>query len=429
MCGCSPPTSAAPSASSPTSPACAAPLSDRSPSRPPTPSTSWRAQRSSSCCCHLPPPWLAAPPQCGRSPTRKPPRWPPASPSAPPGLASRSRRSPRTAAWSQSSRTPPAAPAPGSCCSEGILSTGGLPLGCPGSSDAVAGASLLSPPDPPWSLLGLSQVPPDLEATVVTIGMFDGVHRGHRVLLDRVVEEAATRGLPPAAITFDRHPMEVLRVSAEEFAEQVLFVAMRARAVVVGANFRFGHKATGDLALLAELGQPRGVEVIGIPLQVLDSSGGPVGEAVSSTRVRAALTDGDVEHAARLLGRPYTLEGHVVTGHRRGRLLGMPTANLAVPARIAVPAIGVYAGHLTAGGLKGLPAVTSVGVRPQFGGTELSVETYVIDFEGDLYGRRVTVSFEYRLRGEGTFPSVADLVAQMQEDVRQARHLLGMTGR
>jgi len=301
---------------------------------------------------------------------------------------------------------------------------------------------------------------------VVTIGMFDGVHRGHRVLLDRVVEEAATRGLPPAAITFDRHPMEVLRpgshprllttlrqkvalladagmayvlvlpftlelsrVSAEEFAEQVLFVAMRARAVVVGANFRFGHKATGDLALLAELGQPRGVEVIGIPLQVLDSSGGPVGEAVSSTRVRAALTDGDVEHAARLLGRPYTLEGHVVTGHRRGRLLGMPTANLAVPARIAVPAIGVYAGHLTAGGLKGLPAVTSVGVRPQFGGTELSVETYVIDFEGDLYGRRVTVSFEYRLRGEGTFPSVADLVAQMQEDVRQARHLLGMTGR
>ncbi len=327
--------------------------------------------------------------------------------------------------------------------------------------------------------LGLQQVPQDLEATVVTIGMFDGVHRGHQALLGRVVEEAAARGLPPAAITFDRHPMEVLRpgshprllttlrqkvalldaagmafvlvlpftlelsrVPAEEFAAQVLFGAMRARAVVVGANFRFGHKATGDLGLLTELGQRRGVEVLGVPLQALDASGGrepSAGEAVSSTRIRAELVAGDVQAAARLLDRPFTLEGHVVPGHRRGRLLGIPTANLAVPARLAVPAIGIYAGHLAAEGLGGfggapdasgwLPAVTSVGVRPQFGGTELSVETYVLDFEGDLYGRRVTVSFEHRLRGEATFPSVADLVAQMQEDVRQARHLLGMTGR
>jgi len=345
-------------------------------------------------------------------------------------------------------------------------------------------------PPLPRSFLGLQQVPDDLAPTVVTIGMFDGVHRGHQALLGRVVEEAVARGRQPAAITFDRHPMEVLRpgshpqllttlrqkvallgeagmasvlvlpftlelarVPAEEFASQVLFDAMRAQVVLVGANFRFGHKATGDLALLTELGQRRGVEVLGVPLQVLDASGGPAAamgsasgasgrgtvppeppaadEAVSSTRIRAELAAGDVQAAARLLGRPFTLEGHVVPGHRRGRLLGIPTANLAVPARLAIPAIGIYAGHLAVEGPDGsgrLPAVTSIGVRPQFGGTELSVETYVLDFEGDLYGRRVTVSFEHRLRGEATFPSVADLVAQMQEDVRQARHLLGMTG-
>jgi riboflavin kinase/FMN adenylyltransferase len=312
----------------------------------------------------------------------------------------------------------------------------------------------------PRHFLGLRQIPEDLTPTVVTIGMFDGVHRGHRALLGRVVQEATARGLPPAAITFDRHPAEVLRpgshprllttlrqkvallretgvaevlvlpftlelsrVPAEEFAERVLFGAMRARVAVVGANFRFGHKAAGDVALLTDLGQRRGVEVIGVPLQAA------AGEVVSSTRIRAALAGGDVQEAARLLGRPFTLEGHVVQGHRRGRLLGIPTANLAVPTRLQIPAIGIYAGHLETEGLGWLPAVTSVGVRPQFGGTELSVETYVLDFEGDLYGRRVSVSFEHRLRGQATFPSVADLVAQMQEDVRQARHLLGMTGR
>lgn len=336
--------------------------------------------------------------------------------------------------------------------------------------------------------LGLSQLPEDLPPTAVTIGVFDGVHRGHQALLARVVEEAAARGLSPAAVTFDRHPMAVLRpgsrpkllttlrrrvellgeagmasvlvlpftrelsrMPAEEFAKQVLFGALRARAVVVGANFRFGHQAAGDVALLSELGRRRGVAVTGVPLQVLDAPGDrrsagaaragqgrglapalpepPGGEVVSSTRIRAALAGGDVEAAARLLGRPFALEGHVVRGHRRGRLLGIPTANLAVPARLAIPATGIYAGHLETKGLGRLPAVTSVGVRPQFGGTELAVEAHVLDFEGDLYGRRVSVSFEHRLRGEATFPSVADLVAQMQEDVRQARHLLGMTGR
>jgi riboflavin kinase/FMN adenylyltransferase len=307
--------------------------------------------------------------------------------------------------------------------------------------------------------LGISQLPEDLAPTAVTIGVFDGVHRGHQALLGRVVAEAAARGLSPTAVTFDRHPMAVLRpgsrprllttlrrkvallgeagmdgvlvlpftaelsrVPAEEFAERVLFGALRARAVVVGANFRFGHKAAGDVALLAELGRRRGVAVTGVPLQAAG------GGTVSSTRIRAALAQGDVRTAARLLGRAFALEGHVVPGHRRGRLLGVPTANLAVPARLAIPAIGIYAGHLETDGVGRLPAVTSVGTRPQFGGTELSVETHVLDFDGDLYGRRVSVSFEHRLRGEATFPSVADLVAQMREDVRQARRLLGLTG-
>ncbi|HSK37749.1 MAG TPA: riboflavin kinase, partial [Actinomycetota bacterium] len=226
---------------------------------------------------------------------------------------------------------------------------------------------------------GLAAVPGGLGPAVVTVGMFDGVHRGHRALLDRVAAEAAARSLPAAAVTFDRHPLAVLRpgteppllttldrkvellgqagvttvlvleftrelsqVPAEAFAAEVLFDALAARAVVVGENFRFGHKAAGDPDLLADLGRPRGVEVVAVPLHA-DGD-----QVVSSTRVRAELAAGDVAAAAASLGRPYAVEGTVVVGDRRGRpLLGIPTANLAVPEGIAIPADGVYAGHLT----------------------------------------------------------------------------------
>jgi riboflavin kinase/FMN adenylyltransferase len=309
----------------------------------------------------------------------------------------------------------------------------------------------------PHRFLGLGQVPAELGPTVITIGTFDGVHRGHQALLGRVAEEAAARGIAAGAITFDRHPIEVLRpgtrppmlttlrrrvallgaagmefvlvlpftrrlsrMRAEEFAIKVLLEAVSARAIVVGANFRFGHRAAGDPELLAELARPRGVDVIAVSL---DAEGG--GEAISSTRIRAALASGDVATATRLLGRPFALEGHVVLGEQRGRLLGVPTANLRVPARLALPARGIYAGHLETRDSGPLPAVSSVGVNPQFGAAGLRVEAHVLDFDGDLYGRRVGLSFEHRLRDEAVFPDVAALVAQMHEDIRQARRLLG----
>jgi riboflavin kinase/FMN adenylyltransferase len=317
---------------------------------------------------------------------------------------------------------------------------------------------------------GVAAVPDGLGPTVVTVGMFDGVHRGHRALLDRVAAEAAARGLPAAAVTFDRHPLAVLRpgseppllttldrkvellgeagmatvlvleftrelseVTAEVFAAEVLFDALAARAVVVGENFRFGHKAAGDPALLATLGGPRGIEVVAVPLH---ADGGQV---VSSTRVRAELAEGDVAAAAASLGRPYAVEGTVVVGDRRGGpVLGVPTANLGLPPGIAIPADGVYAGHLTderpegsgepqggapVGRAVARPAAISVGTNPQFG-TERRVEAHVLDFDADLYGHRVSVAFSHRLRGQAMFAGTAELVAQMRADIDQARRLL-----
>jgi riboflavin kinase/FMN adenylyltransferase len=306
---------------------------------------------------------------------------------------------------------------------------------------------------------GVEAVPEDLGPAVVTVGMFDGVHRGHRALLDRVAAEAAARGLPAAAVTFDRHPLAVLRpgseppllttldrkvdllgeagmdavlvlaftkelseVGAEAFAAEVLFDTLAARAVVVGENFRFGHKAAGDPALLAELGRPRGVEVVAMPLHA-DGD-----QVVSSTRVRAELAAGDVAAAAASLGRPHAVEGDVVVGDRRGRaVLGIPTANLAAPAGIALPADGVYAGHLTddADGIA-RPAAISVGTNPQFG-TDRRVEAHVLDFDADLYGHRVSVGFAHHLRGQATFAGVNELAAQMRADIDQARRLLSST--
>jgi len=307
---------------------------------------------------------------------------------------------------------------------------------------------------------GLAAVPPGHGPSVVTVGMFDGVHRGHRALLDRVAAEAAARGLPAGAVTFDRHPLEVLRpdarppllttldrkvdllgaagmdfvlvlpfteelsqVTAEAFAGEVLLDGVGARAIVVGENFRFGHKAAGDPALLAELGRRRGVEVVAVPLH----AGG--GEAVSSTRIRAELARGDVRAAAASLGRAYAVEGVVVRGDGRGgRELGIPTANLDVGGDLALPANGVYAGYLTEepGGADqpGRPAATSVGVNPQFHATGLRVEAHVLDFDGDLLGAHVSLSFEHRLRDEAAFATVDDLVAQIHQDIRETRRLL-----
>jgi riboflavin kinase/FMN adenylyltransferase len=303
---------------------------------------------------------------------------------------------------------------------------------------------------------GVAALPEDMEPTVVTVGMFDGVHRGHRALLDRVAAEATARGVPAAAVTFDRHPLAVLRpgsepplltsldrkvellgqagmevvlvleftrelsqVTAEAFATEVLYEALAARAMVVGENFRFGHKAAGDPALLAELARPRGIDLVAVPLHT-DGE-----QVVSSTRVRSELAAGDVAAAAASLGRPYAVEGTVVIGDRRGRpLLGIPTANLEVPAGIALPADGVYAGHLTdQADPVPRPAAISVGTNPQFG-TERRVEAHVLDFDGDLYGHRVSVDFAHHLRVQAVFAGVDELIAQMRADIDQTRRVL-----
>ena len=311
---------------------------------------------------------------------------------------------------------------------------------------------------------GCDEVPPEMPSTSVTVGTFDGVHRGHRLLLERVVADAAD-GSMPVAVTFDPHPMAVIRPemapllltsiphrlelfadvglqgvlaiqfnrelaaeSAERFAARVLAQTLNARHVVVGRNFRFGHRAAGDVRLLEELGRELGFAVTVVDLAPLHGE-----TAVSSTAVRAMVAAGDVAAAAQALGRPHRVSGQVVDGDRRGRALGFPTANVAVDAGIAVPADGVYAGWLRGEGEPetSRPAAISVGTNPTFDGTERRVEAFVIDAPDgyDLYGHWVDVEFVERLRGMERFESVDDLVVQMRADVARARDVLAAHAR
>ena len=307
-----------------------------------------------------------------------------------------------------------------------------------------------------WRSLG--EVPADLGRTVVTIGNFDGVHRGHRTVIERA--RAAARDLDVhhvVAVTFDPHPMAVLRPehapstltsietrcellaeagvddclvlpfdreialwSPEQFIDRILVAALHARAVVVGANFRFGNRAAGDVTTLRELGGDRGFEVEGVALD-----GGP--QVWSSTYVRTCLATGDVAGAAEALGRPFTVRGVVVKGDQRGRDLGFPTANVPTSAMAAAPADGVYAGRLRRCDTGEIyPAAISVGTNPTFDGDrERRVESYVLDrTDLDLYGVEVEVSFVERLRGMVKFDSIEGLVKTMNDDVRRARELL-----
>jgi len=266
----------------------------------------------------------------------------------------------------------------------------------------------------------------------VAIGSFDGVHRGHQAVLAAVVET----GLAPMAITFDPHPRialgnrvdlittlerrleligeagiettlvasfdpELQQLPPEAFAERYL-TATGVEAVVAGEDFRFGVRRSGDLALLERLG-----------FEVLVA---PEVEGVSSTSVRAALAEGDMSGAARLLGRPYELDGTVVAGDQRGGTLGYPTANLRLGSDLACPRFGIYAGAAL-----GHRAAVSIGTNPHYGGTERRIEPYLLDFEGDLYGRRLVVELWERLRDEEVFDSEEDLVAQIAVDVEATR--------
>jgi riboflavin kinase / FMN adenylyltransferase len=267
---------------------------------------------------------------------------------------------------------------------------------------------------------------------VAAIGSFDGVHRGHR----RVLETARAAGAPVTVVTFWPHPRLVLGNRVEllstlerrielleeagvdevlvveftpelaarepaEFAESLLR-QIGAKVIVVGESFRFGRAAAGDPALLRQLG--------------FDVRTVPTLEGVSSTNVRSLLREGDVVGAARLLGRPPELEGTVVLGDQRGGTLGYPTANLSVPAELLVPAYGIYAGSAL-----GHRAAISIGVNPHYGGDERRVEPHLLDFEGDLYGRRLVVELWRRLREERAFSSENELVAQITRDVEETR--------
>ena len=290
--------------------------------------------------------------------------------------------------------------------------------------------------------------------TAVTLGVFDGVHRGHQALVRRLAEEAAARGLVPGVVTLHPHPTTVLRpdvppsyltsleqrielleasgaswvlpltftselaeVEAEELARAFVDI-LRMRLLVLGPDAAFGRGAPRDTPeRMRRLGAELGFEVIQVEPVFLD------GERCSSTAVREALARGEVARVARLLGRPYRLAGPVVRGDERGRTLGFPTANISVAADRALPALGVYATwvHLDGRRLRG---ATNIGRRPTFALGHVSIETHILDFEGDLYGRHLAIDIVERIRDERPFASVEDLCAQIARDVERVREVL-----
>jgi riboflavin kinase / FMN adenylyltransferase len=310
---------------------------------------------------------------------------------------------------------------------------------------------------------GLESVPTSWGHCVVTIGVFDGIHRGHQTIIGDAVRMAGERGLPSVLITFVPHPSEVVRpgshppvltsivrraelverlgvdvfcalpftlefskMAPDEFVHHALVERLHASAVVVGENFRFGHKAAGDVALLDRLGHRFGFSAHGIPL--LAEGDRPL----SATYVRSCVQAGDMTTAAAVLGRPHRVDGVVERGDQRGRELGFPTANLRADAWAAVPADGVYAGRVvrldewgrTVPGPPLGTAAISVGTNPTFEVRQRRVEAYVLDFSGDLYGATVGIEFVERLRGMEKFDSVDALVTQMHADVDRTRTVM-----
>jgi riboflavin kinase/FMN adenylyltransferase len=304
---------------------------------------------------------------------------------------------------------------------------------------------------------GYEAVPGGWGRSVVTIGVFDGVHRGHQAIIGHAVKRAHDSGLQSVVMTFDPHPSEVVRpgshpavltepvrkaelieqlgvdalcvvpftaafsqLTPEAFVHDVLVEALHAAVVVVGDNFRFGHRAAGDVPLLESLGRSFGFTVEESPLVTAD------GVVFSSTYIRSCVDAGDVRAAAAALGRPHRLAGVVVRGDGRGREIGFPTANLMVHRYAAVPADGIYAARLIRGGAHAaeLPAAVSIGTNPTFSGRERRVEAYVLDFEGDLYGERVGLDFIAHLREQRVYETIEPLVAQIAEDVDQTRAML-----
>jgi riboflavin kinase / FMN adenylyltransferase len=301
---------------------------------------------------------------------------------------------------------------------------------------------------------GLDSTPSGWGRCVITIGVFDGVHRGHQQIIGRAVQRARDTDQPAVVLTFDPHPSEVVRPGSHpavltpmrrkadlleqlgvdvlcllpfttefsrldpaEFVHPVLVEKLHAAAVVVGENFRFGHKAAGDLSTLRTLGRTFGFSTEEVPLLRDDDV------TLSSTFVRSSIDAGEVDRAAQALGRPHRIDGIVVRGAGRGRQLGYPTANVRSDRHVAVPADGIYAGWAVLRG-KRLPAAISVGTNPTFEGKDRTVEAYILDFDEDIYGVELGVEFVQRIRGMERFERVQDLVDQMGRDVEQTRRVL-----
>src|SRR5579875_480016 len=291
-------------------------------------------------------------------------------------------------------------------------------------------------------VVGPEHCTPPPSGSAVTIGAYDGVHLGHRYVIDRLRHAAASRGLASVVVTFDRHPATVVRpesapplltdleqkleLLAATGVDRTLVGALRARLVVVGQDFHFGHGRKGNVALLEDLGRTQGFAVDGLVLEA-DAAGEPV----SSTRIRHLLAAGDVEGATRLLGRHHQVRGVVVHGDGRGAaLLGVPTANVEVPTGIALPGAGIYACWYERPDGSRHPAAVSLGRRPTFYRQgELLLEAHLLDADGDLYGERARVSFVARLRDERRFDSVEALAAQMARDIDAVRAVLGVGNR
>ncbi|MGO1950265.1 MAG: bifunctional riboflavin kinase/FAD synthetase [Mycobacteriaceae bacterium] len=324
---------------------------------------------------------------------------------------------------------------------------------------------------------GLDEVPADLEGSVVTIGVFDGVHRGHQKLIGTTVDKAREFGVPAVMVTFDPHPTvifdpqripsmlasveqraisaarygidgmvviafdeEIISWSPEEYFRRVILGQLKAKAVVVGENFTFGSQASGTSATMRELGEKYGVEVIVHGLLTDHAEGESAEHTVCSSWIRGRLNEGDVASAGSAIGRNFTVRGVVTRGAGRGgAALGFPTANLYFPDSQALPADGVYAGDLRIiptrkdpeGSLVGdmpvdahLPAAISVGTNPTFGDATRSVEAFVLDHEADLYGRTVTVSFVDHIRGMQNYSDLDELIAAINSDVDATRRLV-----
>jgi riboflavin kinase / FMN adenylyltransferase len=305
---------------------------------------------------------------------------------------------------------------------------------------------------------------PSDRPTVVTVGAYDGVHLGHRAVVAEVRRFAEERGIGSAVVTFDRHPATVVRPesapkllcdpeqklellattgvdatwlipfdeqrseeTAEDFVLEILVGMLRAKVVVVGEDFHFGKARGGNVALLRTLGEEHGFEVVGLDLVGGDPSH-VSGRKVSSTQIRQLLAAGDVTRAEELLGRFHEVRGPVVHGDARGRTLGFPTANIAVPTDVCMPADGIYAGWYLRPDGKALPAALNLGRRPTFYDAQpySLLEAFILDWSGDLYDEIARVEFVQRLRAEMKFDSIDALVDQMNSDVLHARKVLGL---